>query len=208
MGDLLEALRRRKKANLLMTAVNIAVFAVLEIMGDTEDARFMAAHGACWPPYVAAGQYWRLFTAMFLHFGFEHLFNNMISLFFLGEYVESAVGPAKYLAIYLGGGLAGNVLSVLLSLRGGDNAVSAGASGAIFALMGALVFIALRNVRSFGRGNMNRMLLAVALMVLQGTVDKGVDGAAHMGGLAGGFVLGLLLYRRKDHTGDKDLYQS
>lgn len=197
MDELREALRGRGKVNLAMIAVNIAVYIVLEILGDTEDAGFMAMHGACYPPFVLEGGYWRLFTAMFLHFGFTHLANNMVSLFFLGDILERSLGPVRYLAVYLLGGLAGNVLSLSVSVRSGSFSVSAGASGAIFAVTGALLYVALRNRRIFGQNNMRRMGLMVVLMILQGAVDRGVDNAAHIGGLIGGFLLGILLYHKK-----------
>ena len=125
----------------------------------------------------------------------------MLSLIFLGDILERETGPVRYLIIYLLGGAAGNLLSLFVSMRSGDYAVSAGASGAIFAVIGALLYIALRNRRTFGQQNMKRLLLMVLLMIMQGAIDKGVDGSAHLGGLIGGFLLAAALYHKKrsDH---------
>ena len=197
MNDFTAFLKNRRKVNLIMAGINIAVFIVLEIIGNTDSAQFMLGHGASYAPLVLEGEYWRLFTSMFLHFGFEHLAYNMFSLLFLGDIVETVMGPVRYLIIYIVGGLCGNIVSVLMSMKTGKYAVSAGASGAIFACMGAFAYFALRNRRGFGRGNLRRLGMMVLLMIMQSFVDTGVDNAAHMGGLAAGFVLAALLYHPK-----------
>ncbi len=194
MNEFTEFFKSRRKVNLAMVLINIVVFAVLEIIGDTTNPQFMVDHGAVYTPLVQEGQYWRLFSAMFLHFGFEHLAYNMFSLIFLGDILESIVGSVRYLIIYLAGGLGGNLLSLFMSLQSGTYKVSAGASGAIFAVMGAFFYIAIRNRKSFGKDGMRRLGLMVVLMVMQGLVDRGVDQSAHMGGLVTGFVLGIALY--------------
>ena len=200
MNDLTLFFKNRRKVNLTMAGINIAVFIVLEIMGNTESTQFMLDHGASYAPLVLEGEYWRLFTAMFLHFGFEHLAYNMFSLIFLGDIVETFMGPVRYLIIYIGGGIIGNIVSVFFNMRTGKYAVAAGASGAIFACMGAFLYYALRNQKGFGRNNMRRLGLMVMLMIMQSLVDKGVDNAAHLGGLAAGFVLAAILYHPRKRT--------
>ena len=197
MNEFTEFLKSRQKCNLAMVAVNIIVFIVLGIIGNTESAEFMARHGAVYAPYVMEGQYWRLFTSMFLHFGFEHLAYNMVSLLFLGDVLEQAAGWARYLFIYFGGGLCGGLLSLGMELKTGYYAVSAGASGAIFAVIGAIFYIALRNRKTFGQSNMRRLVLMIVLMIMQCVVDKGVDNYAHLGGLIGGFLLAVLVWHPK-----------
>ena len=194
MNDFTVFLKQRKKVNLAMVVVNIIVFIVMELAGSTKSSQFMLMHGASYTPYVLKGDYWRLLTCMFLHFGFEHLAYNMFSLIFLGDIVERIFGPVRYLMIYLIGGVGGNLVSLWLSLRSGNYAVSAGASGAIFACMGAFLFTALRRRKNLGQDTMRRLLMMVVLMVMQGLVDHGVDNAAHVGGLIAGFLLAAMLY--------------
>jgi rhomboid protease GluP len=194
MNDFSAFIKSRRKVNMAMVAINIIVFIVLEIMGDTHSAPFMLEHGASYAPMVLEGQYWRLFSCMFLHFGFEHLAYNMFSLIFLGDIIESVMGPVRYLIIYIIGGLGGNIISVMLSMRSGRYAVAAGASGAIFACMGAFLYFALRNRSSFGPSHMRRLGMMIMLMIMQSLVDKGVDNAAHIGGFVSGFILAVLLY--------------
>ena len=194
MNDFSAFIKSRRKVNMAMVVINIIVFIVLEIMGDTHSAPFMLEHGASYAPMVLEGQYWRLFSCMFLHFGFEHLAYNMFSLIFLGDIIESVMGPVRYLIIYIVGGLGGNIISVMLSMRSGRYAVAAGASGAIFACMGAFLYFALRNRSSFGPSHMRRLGMMIMLMIMQSLVDKGVDNAAHIGGFVSGFILAVLLY--------------
>ena len=195
MEDVITFIRSRKKMNLLMVAANLVVFIVLSILGNTESGLFMAKHGACFGPAVLNGEYYRIFTSMFLHFGIYHLLNNMVCLIFLGDMLETLVGPVRYLLIYLLGGLGGNLLSLALEIKKQEYAISAGASGAIFAVIGALLYIVIRNKGRVGTLTSRRLTLMVVLSVLQGFSDTGTDNAAHIGGFLCGFLLGLLLYR-------------
>ena len=98
----------------------------------TEDGTFLLEHGAMFVPKVVEdGEYYRLFTSMFLHFGFEHLMNNMVTLVLLGWHLEIEVGKIKFLLIYILSGLGGNILSAWYEVRTMDYTISAGASGAM-----------------------------------------------------------------------------
>lgn len=198
MQEFLSFIRTRQPVNLLIVAANIVVFIVLSIMGDTQDAWFMATHGACYTPFVLEyGEYYRLFTCMFLHFGIEHLFYNMLLLIFVGDTLEKVAGKVRYLLIYIIGGLVGNIVSVWAGMGSAEYAVSAGASGAIFAVIGALIWIVLRNKGRLEGYSSQRLVLMAGLSVVNGLTETGIDNWAHIGGLAGGFLLALLLYRKK-----------
>lgn len=150
-------------------------------------------------PYILEqGEYSRLLTSMFLHFGFRHLINNMFILLVVGSNLEPEMGTVRFLITYMVSGLAGNLLSGFLDYRVGEYTVSAGASGAIFGLIGALLYVVIRNrgnVRNIsGRG----MVIMAVLSLYFGFASTGVDNAAHVGGLASGFLLAVLLYRKKD----------
>ena len=124
---------------MILAAVNVAVFFFLSFQGMTEDAGFMLEHGAMYVPLMLEqGKYSPLFTSMFLHFGFSHLVNNMVMLLVIGWNLELEIGRIKFVIIYFASGLCGNVASALWDFRTGDYAVSAGASGAIFGITGAL----------------------------------------------------------------------
>ena len=195
MNELTAFLKTRKKANLTIVAINVLVFIVFSIIGNTEDVQFMLTHGACFAPLVEEGEVYRLFTAMFLHFGVEHLIGNMLLLIFLGDTLERVVGPVRYLMIYLLGGLGGNVLSCYIAIRQKNYAVSAGASGALFAVIGALVYLVLRKKGDVEEISGKRLLLMAALSIAQGFTESGIDGYAHIGGFLCGVLLSVFVAR-------------
>lgn len=191
---------QRKKwlnVNTALIAVNVAVWLVMSALGDTRDAGFMYAHGALFPPDVFAGEWYRLFTSMFLHFGAEHLISNMFMQYFLGDMLLRAVCQWKYALIYLLSGLGGSAASLAVMEMSGDFAVAAGASGAIYGIIGALLWVVLRNGGKFESISIRRMLLAVVLYISYGFTTEGVDAWAHLGGAAAGFAAAVVVYRRK-----------
>lgn len=197
MSEIRSFLKSRQPVTLLIVGINIAVFIVLSILGNTEDALFMLNHGAVFVPLVVdGGEYYRIFTSMFLHFGLQHLFYNMLVLIFLGDYLETAVGKIRFLIIYLAGGIAGNLLSIAYELYTQEFAVSAGASGAIFSVTGALIYLVLRKKDRVPGLSGQRLILMAVLTILQGMTAIGIDNEAHIGGLAAGFLLGWLLTLR------------
>lgn len=193
LQEIQDFLKSREKCNLLMVVINIGVFVVFEIMGSTTDTMFMVHHGAMYGPLVLEyGEYYRLFTCMFLHFGVQHLLYNMLLLIFVGDMLEKIVGKVRYLVIYLAGGLAGNLLSMAVAMRTGDYAVSAGASGAIFAVLGALFCLVVRNRDRINPELGKRLALMTLLSLVQGFTQAGTDNMAHLGGFLGGIVLCLI----------------
>ncbi|MBQ7371207.1 MAG: rhomboid family intramembrane serine protease [Blautia sp.] len=177
--------------------LNLAVFLIVEVTGGSEDIGHMLDFGAAYTPYILEqGEYYRLFTSMFLHFGMQHLAMNMLSLFVLGGRLERTVGKIRFLMIYLSGGIAGNLLSLYLESRnaGYEASVSAGASGAVFAVTGGLVYAVVR-LRGRVEDLSARQVLIMALLSLYlGFAGTGVDNAAHIGGCLGGFILTFLCW--------------
>ena len=182
---------------IFLVAVNVIVFFALSFQGMTEDGAFMLEHGAMYVPRVIeSGEFYRLFTSMFMHFGFPHLVNNMLMLVVMGMMLEKELGKIKYLLLYLISGLGGNLLSAMWDILANDYAVSAGASGAIFGVIGALLYIAIRNRGRIGNVSGRGLLFMIALSLYYGFTSGGVDNLAHIGGLLSGFILSILLYRK------------
>lgn len=178
-----------------LIVINIAVFLIMSMFGDTEDSMFMLEHGAMFEPLITQEhEYYRIITSMFLHFGIEHLLNNMVMLGALGWNLELEIGRIRYLIIYMASGIAGNILSLYIGVSSSEYAVSAGASGAIFGLMGALFYVAIRNRGRLGRISGKGMFIMIALSLYFGITSGGVDNAAHIGGLICGFLLAVILY--------------
>ncbi|WP_461815694.1 rhomboid family intramembrane serine protease [Faecalimonas sp.] len=177
--------------------INVLVFIWLSFYGMTEDASYMLKHGAMFVPFAFGNQeYYRLITSIFLHFGFPHLMNNMIMLFFLGSILEEELGSFKYLLLYFLSGVAGNILSAMMDLRTGKFVVSAGASGAIFGIIGALLIIIAQNHGHLKTLNGRGMVFMVVCSLYHGFTSTGVDNMAHIGGLVAGILLAFILYRK------------
>lgn len=177
--------------------INCIIFLIMEILGNTQSAAFMLVHGGLFPlKIVEEGEYWRLFTSMFLHFGFDHLLNNMVMLGAAGRILENELGKIKYFLLYIIAGIGGGTLSCMQMLRSGDYAVAAGASGAIFGIVGALCWIVIVHKGRFqsltGRG----LLIMLTLCMYYGLTAGDVDNWGHMGGLIMGFLMGIIFYGR------------
>ena len=188
--------RRPAYINGVLIAVNILYFFWLEFHGSTENAAFMVEHGAMYVPLVGReGEYYRLLTAVFMHFGISHLVNNMVILIVLGDNLERALGKVKYLVFYLICGVGANVFSMVVSIREYELAVSAGASGAIFGVIGGLLYVVIRNRGRLEDLSTRQLALFVACSLYFGFTSTGIDNAAHVGGLVLGFLLAAIFYR-------------
>lgn len=181
-----------------MIALNILIFIAVELTGFSEDPAHMLDWGAAYSPYISQGQYYRLVTCMFLHFGIEHLTNNMLVLYVVGEPLEKAVGRVCYLLIYFLGGVGGNIVSWLMTRNSSMPPVSAGASGAVFAAVGGMIYVLLANRGRVENLTIRQMAVMAAFSLYFGFASEGVDNWAHVGGFLFGFLAALLCYRRKN----------
>ncbi|NBH71537.1 rhomboid family intramembrane serine protease [Clostridiaceae bacterium] len=191
--------RNRKRAwvNSTLIVLNIMYFLYLEIAGSSEDTIFMLHHGAMYAPWVLEGhEYYRLLTSIFMHFGIHHITNNMILLFVLGDNMERALGSVKYLIFYLLCGIGANVISLLAEWNQSIQAVGAGASGAIFGVIGGLFYVVTINWGQLEDLNTMQLVFVIILSLYHGFTSTGVDNVAHVGGLALGILLAALLYRK------------
>ena len=180
-----------------LIAINVIVFLILEFIGTTESAAFMMEYGAVYPPYIIeGGQYWRFLTATFMHFGFQHLLNNMVMLGAAGQILERALGRVKFIVLYLVAGIGGCVLSYGEMLHSGEYAVSAGASGSIFGIIGALAWILILHKGKYETLTGKGMVMMIVLSLYYGASTGDVDNWGHIGGLIMGFILCIIFYRR------------
>ena len=201
MEDIREELKK-EPMTALMLILNVLVFFAVDLSGGSGNIEHMLKCGAAYTPFILEdGEWYRIFTSMFLHFGMTHLANNMLVLFVLGGRLERTVGKAKFILIYLLGGAAGNLCSIFFDLKTMDYADSAGASGAVFAVMGAMIYILLRRKGRVEDISARQMVIMAAFSLYFGFTSSGVDNAAHVGGMFSGFMLALLFYHpRKIRT--------
>lgn len=199
----MDEMRDKKKipiVTILLVISNVCIWAVLEFFGDTLDASYIVNYGGLYPTLVREGEWYRLVTSAFLHFGADHLANNMILLAAAGSKLEKVTGSLQYFIVYLGAGVTGNMLSLFVMLHTEDYAVCAGASGAVFGIIGALLWAVIRNHGMLAGLTVKGLLLMLALSLYNGITTVGVDNWAHLGGAIGGFFLCILLYRKPQDT--------
>ena len=178
----------------IIIALNIVVYAITSVIGGDfiyTNPEVIWQYGQD-NSFVLNGGYWQLFTAMFVHVSIIHIFGNMFFLLIFGLRAEEMFSVKEYLFIYFLSGLAGNLLTLLLTLLFGFDMVSAGASGAIFGLFGACT-IYLRRV--IGQSIMGALLFSFFLLIISSGAD--VNNLAHFGGLAVGLLIGYLLAIRR-----------
>ena len=189
--------------NIALAVFQAAVFALCMITGD----RLYIA-GRCGTDLVLVQkEYWRLLTSVFLHSGLYHLGSNLIAQVFLGNAVERNLGHIKYLFLYIVSGVGGNIISVLYDRAQGVNTYSVGASGAVFGVMGALIVLIIKGRKKLRTGSsmLVRAGFAVFYAVYAGFRTPYTDNAAHLGGLAFGIALGVLLTIPLDDVDLRDL---
>lgn len=168
----------------------VVVFAMMYIIGNGSTDNFtLLKFGANLDVAVKHGEYYRLFTSMFLHIGFVHLLFNMYSLLIIGQQVESFFGKWKYLFIYLFSGISGSLLSICFT----HNTISAGASGAIFGLLGALLYFGYSYRNYLGNVIKSQIIPIILINLLIGFTSTGIDNFAHIGGLIGGVIAAMAM---------------
>lgn len=196
MQDFIELLRLKEGYFItpIFIYVNIGVYLLMAILGlgfFTFKGQDLLVWGANYGPLTKEGDWWRLFSSIFLHGGLIHLFANMYGLLFVGIFLEPLLGRTKFLTAYI---LTG-ILASISSIWWYEATVSVGASGAIFGLYG--VFLALLITKVFPTDFTITFLISTVIFIgfnlLMG-LRGGIDNAAHIGGLLSGFVVGLILY--------------
>lgn len=190
---------------MILIGLNVLVFVAMLMSGlslTSPTAEEVLRWGANYGPLTESGQWWRLFTACFLHFGIIHIGFNMYVLYQIGFFTERLFGGFRYLAVYLIAGIGGNVVGLLLH----PNVVAAGASGAIFGVYGGLLAYLLRY-----RGAVNpqaakavtrSVFIFLGYNLFYGLADRHTDLTAHISGLGIGFLAGFLLAPPPQLRGD------
>jgi rhomboid protease GluP len=179
-----------------LIVINCGVFTGLSLYGK-KDALSLLQFGAQFGPSIWKGEYWRLFTTIFLHFDPVHLIFNMYALYVLGWLVEPLLGRRGLLGLYIYGGVAGSVLSVIVH----PQYISVGASGAIFGLGGAALAGRFLFPTDFKKDFNERPALIIIIFIIynliMGFLQPSVDNASHLGGVISGFVVGYYLMARR-----------
>jgi len=183
--------------------LNILLFIAMVLAGlgfMSFQATDLLEWGANFKPLTTNGEWWRLLTSTFLHGGIMHLVANMYGLLFVSIFLEPRIGRTRFAWIYLVSG----ILASITSLWWHDATVSVGASGAIFGLYGLFLSLMLTNVypKEFSKLLLISTMFYIGLNLLYG-LTGGIDNAAHIGGLLGGFIIGLFISPQLKEEADK-----
>lgn len=173
-----------------LVLINIAVFLWMFLQEPVFDSAFMYSCGAIVPRMLDSGEYYRFLTASFLHFDLQHLGNNMLMLALIGSTSERYLGSISFLLVYITGAIAANLFASWNYLRIGANVVTAGASGAVFAIIGALLGLVLVHKGKLENFTTRKVVIFIVLILYQGFTSENVDNYAHAGGLIAGFIIG------------------
>jgi membrane associated rhomboid family serine protease len=179
------------KVTKALVAINVGVY-VAELAtggGVNGTGSTIYLHGVLFGPLVEQGDWWRLLTAAFLHYGPVHLILNMVGLYWFGSLLEERIGSARYLMLYLVSGLAGSAGALLWS--GGFLTPTVGASGAIFGILGAGFILERQRDYVFGGSALGVIVINFVLTFSISSISKG----GHIGGLVGGMICALGLTR-------------
>lgn len=182
-----EAIFKNKK--IVVTYVLIAICAIMylvSLLAGGTDALTLYKLGAVAPAAIKSGEIWRLLTGTFLHGGLIHLLVNMYSLFIIGTQLETYLGKGKFLTVYLVSAISGSLMSSLFT-----NAISVGASGAIFGLLGSLLYFGYHFRLYLGTVLKTQIIPLIILNLFIGFTLPGIDNAAHIGGLIGGLLASM-----------------
>ncbi|GGA38228.1 rhomboid family intramembrane serine protease [Kroppenstedtia guangzhouensis] len=174
-------------------AIQTLLFLLMTISGGSTNPVVLLRFGALENTLLAQGEWWRLATPVFLHIGITHFLFNSFSLYLLGPQLEWLFGRLRFIILYLLTGIMGNLATVYL----GEVGISAGASGAIYGLLGVYVYLFW-----FRRGSMDPetgkgLLALVAINLVISLLTPTINLMAHLGGLVAGFLLAGPLIRRK-----------
>ena len=163
----------------LLIGICIIMFFLTYFLGENE----IISYGGNIKELVKSGEYYRLITCIFLHAGIIHIACNMYSLYVIGSQLESFFGKIRYLIIFLLSGICGSILSIAFN---NNDAISIGASGAIFGLLGAIVYFGYHYRVYLGNALKNQIIPIIILNLSIGFLTPGIDNFAHIGGLIGG----------------------
>lgn len=180
--------RRKFYISYAIIAVNVLVWLFTEYYSKKYSVNANLIFGAKFNPLIMSGEYWRLITPIFLHGDVLHILFNSYSIYAIGPTVETLFGGLKFLVIYFIAGVMGNIASFAFSTH-----MSVGASGAIFGLLGALVYLIKKNKRIFKSSFGSGVVITIVYNLIYGFLNARIDNFAHIGGLVGGYIAAVAL---------------
>lgn len=188
----LKEFHNKAKVTSILLGIMIVYFIFMSLNGGTTNSESLIKHGAMFPPMVLAlNQYYRFITSIFIHIGFIHLLFNGYALYIFGSQIEQLIGPKKYLAFFLLTGIGGNILTFFFNFT----TVSAGASGSLFGLLGAFVYLIHKHPQMLTSEGRSSILKLLGINLLMTIAVPSISVTAHFGGLIFGYLLSYIFLK-------------
>ncbi|MEA1975513.1 MAG: rhomboid family intramembrane serine protease [Bacillota bacterium] len=172
-----------------LISINIIVFIIMFLVDSKFSTKTVVNFGSKVNYLIADGEYFRFFTPIFLHLSFYHLGFNCLAIYILGRDIESIFGKDKFLIIYFFAGFTSSLASFLF-----NSSISAGASGAVFGLLGSHVFLYFNFKENYKKIYGNSFLVLIAINLVFGFIHPNIDNMGHIGGLIGGILITYALH--------------
>lgn len=185
---------------IMIVAVNVIIFLYCDLF-SANGGKIIDWGSLGYTDILEHHDWYRFISSMFLHLNGEHIFNNMLVLYFIGAYLENYLGHGKYLLLYFSTGILADCTSIVYNIMIGDTTPSIGASGAIFGIVGGLVVAIFQNRKKSQDISLRRTFFMIFLSLYNGFTSQGVDNAAHIGGCISGILLCILLTLHRTEKG-------
>lgn len=183
-----------------IVVANVLVYLVLQLLFTWEEYYVIVERfGLDWNAVLLEKEYYRLITSIFLHSGIDHLANNMLIAYFIGQVIEKIISKPRFIILYFCSGIFAGVGSLLYNMINRRDIVCIGASGAIYGLVGAMLYIVLLYRGRIENISRRQMALFIILSFYGGFVSSNVDNVAHIAGFLAGFFIAILLVKRNNH---------
>jgi len=180
---------KKSKVTFVLLTIMIIYFIFMSLKGGTTNTKILIRYGALVPIYIVAyGEYYRFLTAIFIHIGITHILFNGYALYVFGSQIEMLMGPKKYLLFFLLTGIGGNIVTFIFNF----DSVSAGASGSLFGLLGAFLYLIHRRPHMITTQGRKSILQLVGINLLITVIVPSISVTAHVGGLVMGYLLSYL----------------
>lgn len=187
----------KTKEIILITSVliglNVVIYIILNMLLLQNGIDVISNLDNSWIAVKWNGEYYRIFTSMFLHADLNHLLNNMFVLFIIGKRYEESEGRFRFSLVYFLGGILASIASLSYNMIMRNEIVSLGASGAIFALIGASVASVVKYKNKLKTISKKQMILFAVFSLYAGFANTSTDNIAHLGGFVSGFLIGLVI---------------
>lgn len=185
----LKNLYQNSKVTFVLLTIMIVYFIFMTFNGGTTNQETLIRYGAMVPIHVVAyGQYYRFITSIFIHIGITHILFNAYALYIFGSQIEMLMGPKKYLLFFLLTGIGGNIVTFFFSF----NSISAGASGSLFGLLGAFLYLIHRRPHMMTTQGRKSILKLLGINLLITLMVPSISVSAHIGGLVFGYLLSYI----------------